>query len=507
MIEYNDIEYVIVQAGGKGTRLGHYTDNKPKCLVPVNDVPMILNLLQTYRNKKVIIIGDHFIDVLETYLSTFCSQYDYQLVHAKETGTAAGIQESLNFIPDNKPFILTWSDLYFEKEQIFSFDTELLVGLSDSFKCRWKLENNKFVNEKSTTCGVSGFFVFKDKSKFSKLTTDKSLVRGFLTDQYSPKDISSFFNHDCFEVGEIEKYQELLDSKVNHRFFNKVEIINDKVYKECVNPEYMDVYSKEKNWYDFVKDKFHKIPEVYSTDPLILEKINGKHLWEISDNKFEVITNYCDSLDYLHIIDSKKVTDNDCMSVYFAKSYSRVLEVSRLIKMINQPIININGINCLNPIYNLKEFEDSISSISLIDQYNVIHGDPTFSNTLVDDNNQVWFIDPRGIFGSSEIYGDPRYDWAKLYYSSVGNYDSINSKKFRVKIIDNKVELEIKSNGYEEYADLIIERSGMTKQTMELIHSTIWLSLTGYVKEDIDCILYSFYMGCYIWNKTVGVIR
>ena len=29
-----DIKYVIIQAGGKGIRMGRYAENKPKCLVP-----------------------------------------------------------------------------------------------------------------------------------------------------------------------------------------------------------------------------------------------------------------------------------------------------------------------------------------------------------------------------------------------------------------------------------------------------------------------------------------
>ena len=28
-----DIKYVIIQAGGKGIRMGRYAENKPKCLV------------------------------------------------------------------------------------------------------------------------------------------------------------------------------------------------------------------------------------------------------------------------------------------------------------------------------------------------------------------------------------------------------------------------------------------------------------------------------------------
>ena len=35
------IDHIIVQAGGKGTRLEHLTANKPKALVPVENLPML----------------------------------------------------------------------------------------------------------------------------------------------------------------------------------------------------------------------------------------------------------------------------------------------------------------------------------------------------------------------------------------------------------------------------------------------------------------------------------
>ena len=40
------MKYIIVQAGGKGTRLGYLTKNKPKALVPVNNLPMIFHLFR-----------------------------------------------------------------------------------------------------------------------------------------------------------------------------------------------------------------------------------------------------------------------------------------------------------------------------------------------------------------------------------------------------------------------------------------------------------------------------
>lgn len=505
MITNEDIKYVIVQAGGKGTRMEHFAYNRPKCLVPVNDVPMIVNTLNIYKDKQVIIIADHLADVLETYLKTFYKRKNYTIHRTNESGTAGGLRSVTDSLPDEEPFIVTWADLFFEKEQEFSTDQELLIALSNTFKCRWSLtENNELVNVSSTDRGIAGFFVFKNKSKFKNIKVEKSLVRGFLTDFYSPEKIDSFYLNGCFEVGEKEKYEDLLEKKLNHRFFNEVKIVGDKIHKKCVDPNYFDVHEKEKNWYKFVNEKYSNVPKIHSFDPLVMDKIEGKHLWDVTSNKEKIITNYCDALDSLHSLGKKKSSPFECMSVYYTKSWKRVSEVFPVIKHLNQPSIKINGINCQNPIYNLEVFEDYISGIVNNTEYNVIHGDPTFSNTLVDNSDNIWMIDPRGVFGETLIYGDKRYDWAKLYYSAVGNYDSMNSKKFKIKLDESGVDLEIKSSGFEEYGDFIIERSGMTKMEMELIHTSIWLSLTAYVKEDLDAVLYSFYRGCQLWTEAIS---
>ena len=66
-----DIKYIIVQAGGRGSRLGYLTENKPKCLVTVGNRQMLFHLFEKYPDKKFIIIGDYKYDVLEKYLETF----------------------------------------------------------------------------------------------------------------------------------------------------------------------------------------------------------------------------------------------------------------------------------------------------------------------------------------------------------------------------------------------------------------------------------------------------
>ena len=63
----------------------------------------------------------------------------------------------------------------------------------------------------------------------------------------------------------------------------------------------------------------------------------------------------------------------------------------------------------------------------------VIHGDFCFSNILFDVNNQIIrLIDPRGRFGRAGIYGDARYDVAKLRHSVCGLYDFILADLFEL---------------------------------------------------------------------------
>jgi hypothetical protein len=54
----------------------------------------------------------------------------------------------------------------------------------------------------------------------------------------------------------------------------------------------------------------------------------------------------------------------------------------------------------------------------------MIHGDPCFSNILIGKLN-LKFVDVRGSFGRHGIYGDPRYDVAKIFHSIHGGYDFI----------------------------------------------------------------------------------
>jgi hypothetical protein len=77
----------------------------------------------------------------------------------------------------------------------------------------------------------------------------------------------------------------------------------------------------------------------------------------------------------------------------------------------------------------------------------IVHGDLCFSNILYDFETQsLRLIDPRGLDGKGRqtIYGDQRYDIAKLYHSVVGLYDFIIAGRYHLKFhTRNQVQFEL----------------------------------------------------------------
>lgn len=123
------IDYVIVQAGGRGSRMETLTRNKPKALVPVDNLPMIFHLFKKWPQKKFVVIGDYKYEVLDKYLASF-ADVDYQMVCATgHRGTCSGIADAIDQVPEGKRFILTWCDLLLPEDYELPDTENNVIGL------------------------------------------------------------------------------------------------------------------------------------------------------------------------------------------------------------------------------------------------------------------------------------------------------------------------------------------------------------------------------------------
>ncbi|MCR3757797.1 NTP transferase domain-containing protein [Clostridium felsineum] len=499
-----DYEYIVVQAGGKGTRMEWVTKNKPKALVPIKNLPMIFHLFKKYPDKKFIIIGDYKIDVLKKYLSAF-AKVKYVVIDAKgKKGTCAGISTAINIIPNGKPFIIIWSDLILAEEFKLPDNREKnYLGISKDFVCRWSYIDECFVEIPSKEEGVAGFFILKDKNVIKNVPMEGEFVKWLKTQNISFDPLALYRTR---EYGLIDEYTKLKKEKC--RPFNKLTIKDNILVKEGIDKQGKDLAVREKKWYnEVIKLGFKNIPKIYEFEPLTMELINGKNIYECDlsiDQKKYILKNLVSCLKKLHNLGE---TESDYFSIYnnyISKTIDRINKIRDLVPFANKEFIKINGRVCRNVFFYMDEFKRKIDDYNCRN-FKFIHGDCTFSNLMLKKDNEPVLIDPRGYFGFNEIYGDEAYDWAKLYYSIKGNYDQFNLKNFRLTVNENDVELQIKSNNWEELEDYFFELIGSSveKEKIKLIHAIIWLSLTTYAWEDYDSICGAFYNGLYYLEEVL----
>lgn len=495
------MEYIIVQAGGKGTRLKHLTKNKPKALVPVENLPMLFHLFRKYPDKKFIVIADYHEDVLRKYLTAF-ADVKYQVVDAKGTGTCSGVRQALRYIPKNQSFMLIWSDLILSKE--FSLPNEYetgqiaandYIGISKTFPCRWSYKDGQFVEEKSYEHGVAGFFLFKDKKKLTDVPVSGELVRWMSEQQMQYQEISLAGTK---EFGILEEYEKLETEKC--RPFNRITIDGDVLIKEPLDEQGRKLAQREWEWYEKAsQNEISILPEIYENAPLKMEYIKGKNIYECQlgyEDKKHVLRQLVQALHTLHQTETVEADYFSMKEAYFTKTMDRLSKIQDLVPFANEKEILINGKRCRNVFFHKRELEKLLDELNC-ERFAFIHGDCTFSNLMLRENGEPVLIDPRGYFGFTEIYGDERYDWAKLYYSIVGNYDRFNLKDFTLNIEESEVKLLITSNGWEDMEEDFFAMTGANRNEIQLLHAVIWLSLTTYAWQDYDSICGAFYNGLY----------
>jgi streptomycin 6-kinase len=594
------MEYIIVQAGGKGTRLGYLTKNKPKALLPVENLPMLFHLFRKYPDKRFIIIADYQKEVLREYLSAF-AQVKYLVVDAEGTGTCAGIRQAVALIPERESFMLIWSDLilpedfhlpaeyggkavrcseedelavwsvgdkaagqpeedelavqsvedkaaersekvevavrtgedkatrrseeedaaYGGKSEVQNGPEHDYIGISTTFPCRWSYVDGEFVEKSSCENGVAGFFLFTDKSKLQKVPASGELVRWMQREGKCYREISLAGTK---EFGLLEEYLRLTKEKC--RPFNRITVEGDILVKEAVDPQGAALAERECLWYEKARQlpgfrpcekeqaerqdagiyeqintrtESRILPTVYGKNPLRMEYIRGKNLYECSldrEGKKQVLSRVISALNRLHQAEQVPADSFSIKEAYYRKTMDRLSKIEDLVPFARDREIMINGKKCKNVFFHKRELEKKLEELTC-DTFCFLHGDCTFSNLMLREDETPVLIDPRGYFGFTDFYGDIRYDWAKLYYSIVGNYDRFNLKEFRLDIGEEGVRLEIASSHWEDMEEEFFALTGAVPGEIRLLHAVIWLSLTTYAWQDYDSVCGAFYNGLY----------
>jgi GTP:adenosylcobinamide-phosphate guanylyltransferase len=494
--------HIIVQAGGRGSRLRHHTWNKPKCLVSVQGKPLLYHLFDRFPEASFTVIGDYAYEQLEKYLLMNPPRVPHKLLRAGGEGTASGIAEALHQVPAEQPLALIWSDLIVTSQPQWPETEKPVVFTTSAFACRWTVSAEGALHESpASDGGIPGMFYFPQAKLFPAPPPQGEFVKWFAANVHD-FELANF--NDLQELGDFATLESANDAAGFSRFFNKVTIRDKTVEKCAIDPQYEGLVEKEQAWYrEATRLGFRRIPKVLSETPFVLERIDGMHLYQIPDLSLReqraVLADYLDALTSLHDKSSIETRHDEVIDVYLNKTISRVNSVASIIPNFDRPSITINGRKCRNVF--ADKHADVIGSLMprlIPDRFKPIHGDATFSNSLIDNKLRTWFIDPRGYFSKPGIMGDPWYDFAKVFYSAVGGYDTFNRRKFKLHVDNETVEVLLEEPRYAHTArEIFAEYFGPELARIEVLHGLIWLALSGYARDDIDSVIGSFYLGLY----------
>lgn len=176
--------------------------------------------------------------------------------------------------------------------------------------------------------------------------------------------------------------------------------------------------------------------------------------------------------------------------------------------------ITVNGVAYQSLSAVAKTLQKAIPEMLYdVDVFYIIHGDLCFANIMVDSNfSFIKVIDPRGKFGTYDIYGDVRYEFAKLFHSIDGKYDFIikdlfdvsydlNAASITYSIFDRKREFDL----YKLFLETFKREIGDDIKKIELIEALLFLSMIPLHGENLNQQMVMLGTGLDILNRVVSI--
>ena len=283
--------------------------------------------------------------------------------------------------------------------------------------------------------------------------------------------------------------------------FNNITINNNVFKKDSKNLVGKQKINNEIEFYLYIINNNIdlSIPKLidYQDGSLSIEYINNSCTLTNkinSSNIYEYINKIKQKLFVIHNIKvpvSFNIIQRDLNIEISKKVLDRFNEFDWDNNLLYNSIKTVNGIKIRNIHYYCDTIKTKITDcIKNRLYYNIIHGDTHLGNILLDKDDNLFFIDPRGYFGESKLFGLCEYDYAKLLFGLSG-----------YSVFDNMIinELEINNNNIEidfiKKYEFIFEEKLFDKITL-LLCLSIWLannSCFSNINKKITSLMIAYY--------------
>lgn len=511
----------------------------PSVLLPYNRKPVIFEQYNLYKNlyDKIYVLSKEKADLIKNYIKII-NENNLEIIEVKNNSSIGNTILSSNlFNREYDNVSILFGDSLFDTKEIkncIKKDSLIYSEVYDSL--RWTLIKNKKIIDKEIVDysppfkAITGFFNFCNFFEFKHYLENNSFYNS-LSKYWGKHDLELFKSETWIDLGHEDNFLKV--KKNQSRIFNTLEIDYSKgiIKKTSLEKEKL---LDEINWYNLIPNEIKYLtPRIFSyslskKNPFIsMEYYSYDTLHELylfgnlSKEKWnEVYSIIFKSLNELHKF-KKRVSSKDIKNtfsqMYIEKINNRLNQLRKeeyfssfFSKKI---IINGNEYNSLEKIIDdLKEMYKllNMTDVKFLD---LIHGDFFFANIIYDNrNNIVRLIDPRGKFGDHNIFGDKRYDYAKLLHSVHGKYDLIVEDRFKLKKVkENNYIYNIDSNENQMNAEITLFEKLKSKKLnlklLEFIEAGLFLSIPALHQEEKERQTVFLLRGIELFNKLKREIR
>lgn len=368
---------------------------------------------------------------------------------------------ALNYIGKyNESLIMIHGDTLFDE----------LVNKFECFSCSDNIDDDYHWDKLNSTDNeiFTGYFKINNQCDYIRYLTVENYNFINATVKYIKNfKVKGVYLKGWKDFGHINTYYRSISKMTTERSFNSLKVVENSIM--CKSSSDVNKMIAEKNWfkhipnilqcytpklYDIELDKSNNV-EQYCMEYMYIPSLSnlfvfGKNpifVWKdiINSCKDYINKEYCTSLNEFHtknIKDCDIVNKNDKM--YYNKTLKRLkntnIDLNTNWKINGESVPSINSILC-ELDKNIHKHNDKYCSI--------VHGDFCFSNILYDfKSKSIKLVDPRGrdSDGNLSIYGDIRYEVAKLAHSVIGLYDFIVAERYYYSENKNELNLTFEQN-------------------------------------------------------------
>ena len=498
----------------------------PTALFPLGNKTMIERLYDKYKDivdviyivvkRKQLLINDYInskklpiriIELDELRDLGYTIQYGMEFILGQEPLIDYIYVNFADFLLDehvpinNHNFFYYASGMSTDEWTYFKDNNGIITDILD--KCPLS-ENHQISNFSGIFVGLFGFtnphYFLELLKQYSNVHSDMDTFYQAIFTYSQEYPFTILHSQNWFDVGHSDNYSKATTS-VAARSFNSIEIDEQRgiLKKRSENKEKL---VNEIRWYLRIPNKLqYLLPRVYDysldlTDPYVSMEYYGYHTlheslvfgdlplvkWQAIFQKLLFAIN---DMGKFTVTGERIQFEAALRDIYLQKTFDR-LDMMR-----NEPdfhsffentiIINGKEYRSLNEYLKmLPQLIEKLVVYTFTGQFNIIHGDLCFANILIEDTYDfIRVIDPRGKFGTFDIYGDARYELAKLMHTLEGKYDFIIEDMFDIDVIGNTIEYHVHKqidNITNVFLDVFRE-SIDNIQAVRLIEATLFLSM------------------------------